>query len=203
MDGLMIDSEPLWWSVERSVAATFDKTWTDEMAHRCIGTGLPNTVLTMQTLLGIELGVDEGVQRLVEAFIAQLGALELKPGCRELLDAAKARGLALAVASSSTLRLIEAVLERFAFASRFDAVVSGESVERCKPAPDIFVRAAALLGIEASDCVVLEDSRAGVEAARAARIPVIAVPERDHQSFDALTAHVAADLHEARAMLGL
>jgi beta-phosphoglucomutase-like phosphatase (HAD superfamily) len=107
------------------------------------------------------------------------------------------------LASSSTRRLIDAVLDRFAFTPRFAAVASGESVTRLKPAPDIFLMAASMLGEAAGACVVLEDSRAGVEAARAAAMPVIAVPERDLEAFFALTPHVAVDLHEARAMLGL
>jgi sugar-phosphatase len=203
MDGLMVDSEPVWWSVERAIAREHDKVWTDEMAHACIGTGLPNTVRVMRERLGIELSIEQGVEKLVEGFIARVEEVELKRGCLELLEAAGAAGLPLAVASSSTLRLIEAVLGRFAFRPRFAAVVSGESVVRLKPAPDIFVHAADLLRIRAEDCVVLEDSRAGVEAARAASMPVIAVPERDPQAFVELTPHVAADLHEARAMLGL
>ena len=74
----MVDSEPLWWSVERTLAAEHGLVWTDEMAELCIGTGLPNTITTMQQLLGLELAVDEGVGWLVDTFVSRVGELELK-----------------------------------------------------------------------------------------------------------------------------
>ena len=203
MDGLMVDSEPLWWSVERALAAEHGKEWSDELALRCIGTGLPNTIHTIRAELGIDIGLEEGVTWLVDTFISRIAELELKPGLEELVAAAKARGLPLAVASSSTQRLVEASLGRFALGQHFQAVICGDMVEQLKPAPDIFLYAAAQLAVEPSDCLVLEDSIAGVRAAVAAGMQVIAVPELDGTAFAELTPHVLADLHQARALLGL
>jgi HAD superfamily hydrolase (TIGR01509 family) len=204
MDGLMVDSEPLWWRCEGKLAAEHGGVWTLEMARSCMGTGLPNAVAAMRDRLGLPtLEVERGVARLVELFIASLADLELKPGCAELVEAACAAGLRLAVASSSTERLIAAVLARFELGPRFDAVVSGEAVARLKPAPDIFLEAARRLEVAPGDCVVLEDSRAGVTAGAAAGMPVIAVPEWDRESFAALSPHVVVDLHEARRLLAL
>ncbi len=202
MDGLMIDSEPLWWRVEHALAAEHGIAWSDELAHACIGRGLPNVIRTMQPL-GLPLDVGAGVARLVDGFIARIDELQLKPGCLEILAAGQAASLRLALASSSTARLIEAVLARFALAPRFAAVVSGDDVARPKPAPDIFLRAAGALGVAPARAVVLEDSLAGVEAARAAGIAVIAVPELAPESFASLTPWVVRDLHQARALLGL
>lgn len=199
----MVDSEPVWWMVERALAREHGHRWTDAMAESCVGTGLPNTIATMRRCFGITLGDAEGVAWLTRAFIARRAELELEPGCRALLDAAAAAGLPLAVASSSTAEIIAAVLDRFSLAARFAAVVSGEQVPKPKPAPDIFVRAAEKLGRTAGECVVLEDSRPGVRAAVAAAMRVIAVPERDVAAMAALTPHVAADLYQAAQMLGL
>ncbi len=199
----MVDSEPLWWSVERTLAEGHGLVWTDEMAELCIGTGLPNTITTMQELLGLELGVDEGVGWLVQAFVSRVGELELMAGCRELLDAASGAGLPLALASSSTQRLIDVVLSHFGLTERFDAIVSGDAVPAAKPAPDIFLLAAKLLALAPERCVVLEDSLAGVTAARAGAIPVIAVPEREPAAFERLTDYIVTDLHQARRLLGL
>lgn len=198
----MIDSEPLWWRVEHALARAHGVGWSDELARSCVGTGLANVIRTMQSE-GLALDVTSGVRMLVEGFVARIDELELKPGCAELVDAGKARGLRLAVASSSTASLIDAVLARFDLAPRFDVVVSGDRVARAKPAPDIFLLAAERLGVTAGDAVVLEDSLAGVRAAVAAGNPVIAVPEHDAWAFEALTPHVVRDLHEARALLGL
>ncbi len=203
MDGLMVDSEPLWWSVERALAAEHGKEWSDALAQQCVGTGLPNTIATMRCELGIVIEVRQGVDWLVAEFIKRKAELELKPGCEELVAAARAAGVRTAVASSSTPELIDAVLNRFSMADQFDAVVSGESVPNPKPAPDIFVQTAKALGAPSSACVVLEDSLAGVQAGRAASMAVIAVPEREPETFSELTAHIAKDLFEARGMLAL
>jgi beta-phosphoglucomutase-like phosphatase (HAD superfamily) len=203
MDGLMIDSEPLWWDVERALAAEHGLSWSDELAHQCMGTGLPNAIATMRAELGLQIEINAGVRWLVDTFIARLGGLQLKPGLSELVTAGEAAGLPMAVASSSSLRLIHAVLERFELSPRFAVVISGESVPKPKPAPDIFLATAEQLSVAPSACVVLEDSVPGVKSACAANIPVIAIPELNHDAFGALTPHVLEDLHEARELLGL
>jgi HAD superfamily hydrolase (TIGR01509 family) len=136
------------------------------------------------------------VDELVRVFLDRVGELRLKPGATELLDAAAGR-LPLALASSSTALIIEAVLEHVALRSRFAVVVSGSAVARPKPAPDIFLRAAELLGLPARRCVAREDSPAGVSAAHAAGMTVSAVPERENGPFDARAHYVVTDLHQA------
>jgi beta-phosphoglucomutase-like phosphatase (HAD superfamily) len=200
MDGLMIDSEPLWWRVEGELAARHGVSWSDDLAKSCIGTGLPNAIRTMQKE-GLPVAVDDGVRWLIDGFIEHVGDLTLKPGCREILAAGRTASLRIALASSAPDRLIDAVLDRFELRACFDAVLSGERVARPKPAPDIFLRAAELVGVVPASCVVLEDSLAGVTAACAAAIAVIAVPELERDAFVSLTPYVVADLHEARALL--
>lgn len=201
LDGLMIDSEPLWLEVERDLAAELGLTWTPELARACVGTGLPNTIRTLRERLGAPLEVAEGVERLVEGFLGRLDELRLKPGCAELVAAVHGR-LPLAVASSATHRLVCTILDHFALTACFDAVVTGDRVARTKPAPDVFLHAAERLGRRPAGCVVLEDSVAGVTAACAAGMRVIAVPEHEPERFAALTDLVVADLHAARALLG-
>lgn len=203
MDGLMVDSEPLWWRVERQLAEAHGHTWTDAMAMTCVGKGLPNVIVTMRRELGVDVAVPDGVSWLVDTFIARIEELTLKRGFHELSDAARAAAVPMAVASSSTARLIDAVLRRFGLTETFVATVSGDAVEHAKPAPDIFIAAAAILGIAPADCVVLEDSIAGVRAAVAAGAPVIAVPEHEPERFSSLTPHVVNDLLEARALIEL
>jgi beta-phosphoglucomutase-like phosphatase (HAD superfamily) len=202
MDGLMVDSEPLWHEVECEVARRHGGCWTEALSHECIGTGLPHTVELMRERLGLGLEIAPGVSELGSTFIDRVRELALMPGCRELLDAARGR-LPLGLASSSTAELIAAVLDRFELGSHFGAVVSGSSVARAKPAPDIFLRAAELLGVPPTSCLVLEDSAAGVAAGRAAGMRVIAVPERDAERFVGLADHVVGDLFAARALLEL
>ncbi len=203
MDGLMIDSEPLWWRVEKQLASEHDLVWTDDLARSCVGKGLPNVIVTMRRELGLEFEVDAGVTWLVDAFIARVDELTLHRGCEAMMQAADDSNTPMAVASSSTRALIDAVMKRFGFEGRFQATVSGDSVENSKPAPDIFLRAAELLGIEPAQGLVFEDSIAGVKAANAAGIPVIAVPEFDRDAFDELTPHVVESLEHARGLIEL
>jgi sugar-phosphatase len=203
MDGLMVDSEPLWYRVEGDFAAARGGDWTPALARSCVGRGTAHSLRTMSAMFGFPVDVERDVAAIIDAFLLRVGELRLKPGCVELLDAAA--GLPMAVASSSPLRLIEAVLARFALAPRFGAVVSGESVVSSKPAPDIFLRAAAALGVAPAGCVVLEDSLAGATAGRTAGMWVVAVPEGppEGRGFEAVADRIVPDLFAARAALEL
>ncbi len=201
MDGLMVDSEPLWFEVERDFARVRGGDFTRELAHECVGRGLANTLAVMHRTFGFPIDPERDAADLVDRFIARAGELALKPGFLELFDEARSRGIPRALASSSARRLVEATLDRFGVRARFDAVVSGDDVVHPKPAPDIFLEAARRLAVAAPGCVVLEDSLSGVRAARAAGIPVIAVPESHPDAFTALADAVVADLHAARALL--
>jgi HAD superfamily hydrolase (TIGR01509 family) len=206
MDGLMVDSEPLWFAVEREFVRARGGPrdgWTLELWTGCIGQGMANVLRVMHEAFGFAVDLERDAAEIVESFVARVAELTLKPGCEELVAAARARDLPRAVASSSARRLVEATLGRFAMRGRFDAVVTGDCVARPKPAPDIFLEAAARLGVEPAACVVLEDSLAGVQAARAAGMGVIAVPEHAPERFSGLADAVVADLHAARALLRL
>jgi len=202
MDGLMVDSEPLWFQVERDFAAQRGGEWTHELARRCIGRGTPFTLRVMSEEFGITISAAHDTSEITRAFMRRVGELALKPGCRELLDEVAGR-LPLAVASSSPRRLIQAVLEAFDMVPRFAAVVSGEEVLHPKPAPDIFKRAAADLGVPAAACAVLEDSLAGATAGRAAGMFVVAVPEGpwEGRGFEEVAHRVVPDLFGARGTL--
>lgn len=203
MDGLMVDSEPLWFVVQRAFVRDRGGEWTAAHASTCIGGGLANSLRTMEREFGFAVDLDRDAAAMASAFVDRVGDLALKPGCRELVEAAAERGLPCAVASSSTRALVEAVLARFGLEARFGAVVSGDCVARPKPWPDIFLEAATRLGAPSARCVVLEDSLAGVRAARAAGMSVIAVPEGDSRPFGELADAVVGDLHAARALLGI
>jgi len=205
MDGLMVDSEPLWLQVERDFARARGGDWTPSLADRCVGRGLANTLRVMHETFGFAVDIERDAAVIVDAFIERVGDLALKGGCEEIVDAVERRSSRVprAVASSSARKLVEATLGRFGMLARFDALVCGDSVARPKPAPDVFLLAAARMRVSPAACVVLEDSLAGVEAARAAGMRVVAVPERGDERFSELADAVVADLHEARRLLGL
>jgi mannitol-1-/sugar-/sorbitol-6-/2-deoxyglucose-6-phosphatase len=209
MDGLMVDSEPLWFQVERAFAAQRGGVWTPELSHLCIGRGTPYTLRTMSEEFGFTVNVGPDTAEIMNAFVERLGELSLKPGCRELLDEAAGK-LPLAVASSSPRRLIRAVLDRFGIEPRFKAVVSGEEVLQPKPAPDIFKRAATELGVPPTRCAVFEDSVAGATAGHAAGTFVVAVPEGPWEGgfspsacFQGVADRIVPDLFAARRAINL
>jgi sugar-phosphatase len=200
MDGLMVDSEPLWFRVEHAFAAERGGDWTHTDARSVVGRGIPVTLEVMNKLFGFPVEQERDTAAIMDAFIGRVAELRLKPGCMELLDAASGK-LPLAVASSSPDRLIRAVMNRFDLLPRFGAVVSGESVVAGKPEPDIFLSAAKALGVAPGHCVVLEDSIAGATAGRAAGMNVIAVPEGpwEGRGYERVSDVIVSSLHEARA----
>lgn len=204
MDGLLVDSEPLWYEVERGFCRDRGFDWTPALAAACIGRGMRATLTAMGERFGFAIDHDRDAAEVTRRFIDRVGELSLKPGAAELLDAARGRVL-MALASSSPRRLIEAVVDRFDLRPRLSAIVSGEDVARPKPAPDIFLCAAAELGVEPALCAVLEDSIAGVEAGRAAGMIVVAVPEGspEGRGFEAVADVVVRDLFAALAWLQL
>jgi beta-phosphoglucomutase-like phosphatase (HAD superfamily) len=202
MDGLMVDSEPLWFEVEREFARARGGNWTEELGTACIGQGMANTLRMMQASFGFPVDLVRDASVIVELFVARVGELTLKPGFEELLADARSRGVPRALASSSARRLVEATLARFGVRESFDAVVTGDCVAHPKPAPDIFLEAARRLGVPPEACVVLEDSLAGVRAGRAAGMRVIAVPEGlPSAEMTALADAAVGDLHAARPLL--
>src|SRR5580693_6358243 len=98
MDGLMVDSEPLWFQVERDFAAARGGVWTHELTLPCVGRGMAYTLRTMAELFGFPADVARHTAEVTDRFLARLGDLAQKPGCAELLDAAAGR-LPMAVAS--------------------------------------------------------------------------------------------------------
>jgi beta-phosphoglucomutase len=98
-------------------------------------------------------------------FIKEISPRDLLPGAKELLEEIRAGGLKNAIGSAS--KNANEVLDRLGIRSLFDAVSDGHSVERQKPAPDLFLHAARQLGLFPDECVVIEDAAAGIEAARA------------------------------------
>lgn len=199
MDGLLVDSEPLWAEVEADFARARGGDFTRDMARACVGRGLSSTLHVMRDAFGFAVDVDRDSRDIVERFVTRAGELKWKQGARELLDEANGR-VPVALGSSSSRKLVGAVLDAVGAASRFQVVVAGDEVAQPKPAPDIFATCARLLGVAPAGCVVLEDSLAGVRAGRTAGMRVIAVPERDAdgRGLEDECDAVVKDLFEAR-----
>ncbi len=182
MDGLIVDSEPFWRRVE---AACFDELGADIRPFLGHGYTMGLRVDEAVHFLVIASGLSEIDElalayRIVADMVATIAAeAVLLPGVYEALDLFGELGLRVGLASGSTPPVIDAVLERFDLTSRFEIVCSALNDDFGKPHPAIFLRAAALLGIEPTAMLVLEDSLNGVIAAKSARMRAIAVPHAD------------------------
>jgi HAD superfamily hydrolase (TIGR01509 family) len=203
MDGLLIDSEPLWQVAIATVCGRRGGSYTDDDVAFCQGRGLRHTVEHVVTKHGWAPGAGLGVEAEIADEMCRLspGAPDL-PGVRELLEALDGR-VGLALASSSPGALVRASVGARPYFSRFAAVVSGDEVGRPKPAPDLFLEAARRIGVAPERCLAFEDSRAGCESARAAGMRVVAVPAGGHEPFRALADLVVTSLYDAVHELGL
>ena len=178
MDGLLVDSEPLWFVIEREVAERLGAPWGEADQEALIGGSLERTVSYLLAKAGEPVTAGrEDVARWLVTGMARLvlaHGLPLQPGAARLLAALDAVGVPCALVTASSRAIMDAVLR--ATGLSFGVTVCGEDVQRGKPDPEPYLRAAGLLGVPPSGCVVLEDSPTGIAAARAAGCPVIAVP---------------------------
>lgn len=192
LDGLLVDSEPTWFEVEGAFLGRLGHEWTRADAEACMGQGTPNTLRIWRERFGVEVDIERDTETILDEMAARAGRMPLKEGALELLDTAWGRGLPMAVASSSRRRLIQAVVSAKGIDRYFRAIVSGQDVQRGKPAPDIFLRAASAIGVPIEACLVLEDALAGVRAGAEAGAWVVSVPSVHHPEFARLSTVVTS-----------
>jgi HAD superfamily hydrolase (TIGR01509 family) len=170
MDGVIVDSEPLHFAADLLTAEDYKVRVTEDDLIAYVGTTGPDMWADLIVKYGIPDTVGGVIARQTRHKLELLAKRRMVaiPGVRELLAEARNRGLRIGLASSSPRYFIEAMIENLGIGEYFGAVVSGEEVARSKPAPDIFLRTAELLGITPGACLVVEDSGHGVRAAKAA-----------------------------------
>lgn len=178
MDGLMFDTERLARDAWRRAMAEHGYAMADDVYLTAVGRTVEGACAAFVQALGADLPVRE-----IEAAKSQYLSVMLEPapplkdGLVDLLDHLARRGIRAAVASATARAEIERRLEAVGLRERFGAVVGGDEVAHGKPAPDLFLLAAERLGVAPPECVVLEDSEAGIRAAAAAGMPAIMVPD--------------------------
>lgn len=193
MDGLLIDSEPLWQRAEKRVFGGLGLHLTTADCLQTIGLRIDEVARHWYERHPWEgpscAEVASGILDTVVSLVREEG--EAKPGAASAIEAARRAGSRLALASSSGSRLIEAVLDRLDLTTAFEVCRSAEHETHGKPHPAVFLTTADILGVDPRKCVVFEDSLRGVIAAKAAQMYCIAVPET---SLDDLAPFAVADL---------
>lgn len=173
LDGTIVDTEPLWMAAEHRLAAEHGKIWTEEDALQLVGNSLIASGEYIRDKLEVDLSAEQIVDYLVESLAGSLREhIEWRPGARELISALDALGIPQALVTMS----YTAIAQPIAAVLPFGAVVTGDAVSRPKPHPDPYLLAAERLGVDASLCLAIEDSRTGATSANAAGCDVLVVP---------------------------
>ena len=179
MDGVLIDSEPLWHEAEIATAGEAGLELTPEDCLQTTGLRVDEVVVWWcerhpALVPRREILVASVLDRLAD-LVTRRGTP--KPGVDEVLAFARSRGLRLALASSSPYRVIHAVLDALGLHSAFEVIHSAEEEARGKPDPTVYLTTARKLGIEPERCIAVEDSPNGLLSAKAAGMKCIVVPE--------------------------
>ena len=176
MDGLLVDSEPLWLEAETAVMARLGADWTPADQVQLLGGSLDRTVRYLLGQARRPASPGQVADWLMSGMVELVRdhGVPIRPGARELLAEVAAAGLPHALVTSSEREFMDAVLARTGLG--FDALVCADDVSVTKPDPEPYLLAAKLLGADPARCVALEDSPNGVASAEAAGYRVIAVP---------------------------
>ena len=176
MDGLLIDSEPLWLEVETEVMARLGAGWSEADQHALLGGSLERTVNYLLAKASRPVPRELVAKWMMDGIVTLVRdhGVPVQPGARELLAEVAAAGVPYALVTSSQRVFADEVLASTGM--RFSAVVTGEDVTATKPDPEPYLLAAKLLGADPAHCVALEDSPNGVASAEGAGCRVVAIP---------------------------
>ncbi|MGC4804746.1 HAD family hydrolase [Micromonospora sp. DT233] len=176
LDGVLVDSEPVWEEVRRAYVAAHGGTWQPDTQRRLMGMSTGEWARYLSDELGVDRTAEQVAAEVVEEMARRYAArVPLIDGADEVVRRLAGRW-PLGLASSSPTRLIEAALDAAGLTDVFGATLSTERTARGKPAPDVYLAVAGRLGVDPAGCVAVEDSSNGVRSAAAAGMRVVAVP---------------------------
>jgi len=180
LDGVLVDSEPVWEQVRRQVVAERGGHWAPDAQRRLMGMSTQEWARYLSEDLGVGLPPDQVaalvIKRMTDRYREHVPVLD---GAVDAVRRMAARW-PLGVASSAPAVLIEVVLESAGLRPAFSVVMSTEQVAHGKPAPDIYLAVTAALGCPPPDCAAVEDSSNGLRSAAAAGLRVIAIPQPEY-----------------------
>lgn len=194
-DGLLMDTEPCWTVAETELFARRGLAFGDEQKALVIGRSLAAAAGSLAELFGEPGGAENIAEELLVLVAGVVGAkAEAMAGAHAIVERVARSGVPMAVASNSPRPLLDAALARGGFTHTFPVSVAADEVEHPKPAPDMYQRACAMLGVPAGDTLAFEDSMTGLRSARAAGVRVVGVPTLRHDDFPA--DHVVTSLRD-------
>ena len=183
LDGVLADSEPWWNEIDAKMLAEHGVIYKGEYHRDVLGVSYRIAIEFYKKKFGISAPTEELMKRrgeiATEYFANRVG---LFPNAKRVLEELRqirpsGSDLRLAVATSSVSASARPFLDRHQLTQFFEVIITGDEIERGKPAPDIYLRTAEKLAIAANECLVIEDSLSGIAAAKAANMRVAAIPD--------------------------
>lgn len=201
MDGVIIDSETIYRIAWQAAASELGYVLSDDGYSSLLGFTIQDAEAELSHRFGPGFSVPRFHRLWMSRFtqIVENSGMPVKPGLWDFLKVTEAYHLPVAVATSSDSKMVELSLRAAGLDGRFSCIVSGDQVSNGKPAPDLFLEAARRLAVLPQACIVFEDSEAGLQAANAAGIPAIMIPDLKPPSpqAKALAFRILPSLHEA------
>lgn len=167
MDGVIFDTERVYLEIWKSVFEKYGYKMTKELYITVMGTGRKNVIKTFLENFGDDLPIEKMYEEKDNQlfYIIENQGIPLKKGVKELFSMLKEKNYKIALATSAKRDRVEKQIKDKWLKESFDAIVCGDDVEKGKPSPDIFLKAAKEIDVEPENCFVVEDSPAGIKAA--------------------------------------
>ena len=205
LDGVLADSEPWWNKIDKKLLAQYGVTYRGEYHRNVLGVSYRLAVEFYKKAFGLSVSTEEMMRRraeiAIEFFANRVG---LFPSAKKVLQELQRMNLSLAIATSSVSASARPFLHRHQLTAFFDTIVTGDEIERGKPHPDAYMRAAEKLGLAPDACLVIEDALSGIAAAKAANMRVAAIPDTrfvDPREYQKEADYVLGSLSEIPALI--
>lgn len=200
MDGLLIDSEPLWQSAGMETLASFGKQLSAEQYHLTTGLRTEEWIEYWLRYFDIPLHhAADATEQIIRRAIEKISASgNMMPGVEHAFDFFQKKGIPMGLASSSPMKLIEVVLKKLKIGHHFVHCASAEHLPLGKPHPQVYLDCADAMNVSPVQCIAFEDSFNGMIAAKAARMKCIVVPaaaDADHTKWKAADVQLETLLH--------
>ena len=180
MDGLLFDTEIIYFSCYKKAAAQWGLDFTFELFTTCIGISREEADKFIKQHFGVKVDpvkIHKRTYELVEEYLQNGGPIPFRPGAKEAVEFFYKKGLKIGLASSNMRKWAEFYLRQTGIFDYFDAITTCEEVKQLKPNPEVYLKTAHKLGVLSGQCLVFEDSAAGATAAIAANMRTCMVPQ--------------------------
>jgi len=205
LDGVLADSEPWWNQIDAQLLKEYGADYHGQYHREVLGVSYTIAIEFYKKAFNISASTEEMMKRrgaiATEFFAKSVG---LFPNAKSVLEELREMKLRLALATSSVSASARPFLDRNQITEFFDVIITGDEISLGKPAPDIYLSTAEKLAVAPRDCLVIEDSLSGIAAAKAAKMRVVAIPDRrfvDPREYEEEADYLLNDLSEIPALV--